>query len=137
MPFPNPEEKTPDLSKENNNSPEPEKNKSLAEKIALEIKRGGNDYLNELFSKFEKIDNEEEKEKTLEKITFFLQDWDIEQKFIQNHWSFSDSSADSRHLDDAKKIAEFFLKYNFITKEQRESFEKKCDKTWKKLRKES
>ncbi len=114
----------------------PEKEKSLAQKIALEIKRGGNDYLNELFSKFEKIENEEEKEKILEEITESLRGWDIEQKFIKGHWSFVDSSADSRNFDDAKKIANFFLKYNFITPEQKEEFYEKCDKTWEKLRKE-
>lgn len=137
MSFPGSEKKSPVLSKEHNNSPEPEKNKSLAEKIALEIKRGGNDYLNELFSKFEKIEDEKEKEKILEEITDSLRDWDIEKKFIQNHWSFSDSSADSRNFDDAKKIANFFLEHNFITEEQRERFYKKCDETWQRLRKES
>lgn len=115
----------------------PEKEKSLAQKIALEIKRGGNDYLNDLFKTLEKMESEEEKEKVLEEITSFLKDWDIEKHFLNGHWSFTDSSADSRNFYDAKKIADFFLKYNFITPEQKEEFYKKCDLTWEKLRKES
>jgi len=129
---------------DNNTSPSkkevvdnPEKEKSLAQKIALEIKRGGNDYLNDLLKTFEKMENEEKKEKVLEEMASFLKDWDIEQRFINGHWSFTDSSTDSRNLDDAKKIADFFLKYNFITPEQKERFYKKCDETWQKLRKES
>ncbi len=137
MPYPGPKEKTPIFSEEKNDSPEPIKEQSLAEKIALEIKRGGNDYLNGLFSKFDEIKDATEKEKVLEEITNSLQGWDIEEKFIQNHWSFSDSSADSSHLDDAKKIADFFLKHKFINEEQRERFEENCNETWKKLKKES